>query len=79
MPPGRNWPKRIPARPFSRRHQVEIRFGDPVTPGLGRTAREVMDEVKSFWDREGLAPEQVEQAPIVTPAPVAERVREPVA
>jgi 1-acyl-sn-glycerol-3-phosphate acyltransferase len=60
-------------------HEVEIRFGDPVTPGLGRTAREVMDEVKGFWDREGLAPEQVEQAPIVTPAPVAERVREPVA
>ena len=38
-----------------------------------------MNEVKSFWDRKGLAPEPVEQAPIVTPAPVAERVRAPVA
>ena len=79
MPPGRNWPQRIPARPFSRRHQVEIRFGSPITPGLGRTPRELMDEVKRFWDREGLAPEPVVPEPVVAPTPVAERAREPVA
>jgi 1-acyl-sn-glycerol-3-phosphate acyltransferase len=79
MPPGRNWPKRIPARPFSRRHQVEVRFGAPIAPGLGRTPREVMDEVKGFWERKGLAPEPVDEAPVITRAPVAERVRTPVA
>jgi 1-acyl-sn-glycerol-3-phosphate acyltransferase len=79
MPPGRNWPRRIPARPLSRRHEVEVRFGDPITPGFGRTPREVMDEVKSFWERKGLPLEPVEEAPIVSPAPVAERVRAPAA
>ena len=32
MPPGQNWPKRRPGRCFSRRHKVEVRFGDPIRP-----------------------------------------------
>ena len=55
MPPGRNWPQAaFPPGPLSRRHEVEVRFGDPITPGFGEPPREVMDEVKSFWEREGL-------------------------
>ena len=32
MPPGQNWPKRKPGRFFSRRHKVEVRFGEPIAP-----------------------------------------------
>ena len=53
MPPGRNWPKRIPGRIFSRRHEVEVRFGDPIRAADDR--HEVMGEVRSFWQRKGLA------------------------
>src|SRR3954466_1493663 len=30
MPPGQNWPRRLPGRFFSRRAKVEVRFGDPI-------------------------------------------------
>jgi 1-acyl-sn-glycerol-3-phosphate acyltransferase len=56
MPPGQNWPKRIPGPFFSRRHQVEVRFGDPIRPRAVEDARQAMDEVRAFWDRKGLAP-----------------------
>ena len=32
MPPDQNWPRRLPGRFFSRRHQVEVRFGEPIRP-----------------------------------------------
>jgi 1-acyl-sn-glycerol-3-phosphate acyltransferase len=54
MPPGQNWPKRIPGRFFSRRHAVEVRFGQPIRPGAVDDARAVMDEVRAFWERKGL-------------------------
>ncbi len=60
MPPGQNWPKRKPGRPFSRRHQVEVRFGQPISPRDASERREVMDEVRAFWDRKGL-PEEPQQ------------------
>ena len=66
MPPGRNWPKRIPGRVFSRRHEVELRFGGPIRPRAADDRHEVMDEVRSFWQRKGLAA-----------APVLEDEREP--
>jgi 1-acyl-sn-glycerol-3-phosphate acyltransferase len=71
MPPGRNWPKRIPGRVFSRRHEVEVRFGDPIRPRAADDRHEVMDEVRSFWQRKGLA------APAVL-EPEDEREREAV-
>lgn len=54
MPPGQNWPKRRPGRLFSRRHPVEVRFGAPIRPRSEEDRREVMDEVRAFWDRKGL-------------------------
>jgi 1-acyl-sn-glycerol-3-phosphate acyltransferase len=62
MPPGRNWPRRIPGRLVSRRHEVEVRFGDPIRPRSAEDRHEVMGEVASFWRRKGLppAPEPVE-------------------
>jgi len=60
MPPGQNWPKRRPGRLFSRRHKVEVRFGEPITPRDESDRREVMDEVRSFWERKGLPADGVE-------------------
>lgn len=67
MPPGRNWPRRIPGRVFSRRHEVEVRFGDPIRPRAADDRHEVMDEVRSFWQRKGLA-----AAPVLEPEDMRE-------
>ena len=32
MPPGRFWPSRLRSRNGSKRHSVDICFGDPITP-----------------------------------------------
>ena len=52
MPPGQNWPKRKPGRFFSRRHQIEVRFGQPIEPESEEVRREVMDEIREFWERD---------------------------
>jgi 1-acyl-sn-glycerol-3-phosphate acyltransferase len=54
MPPGQNWPKRIKRRFFfSKRHKLEVRFGDPIPPRDASERHAVMDEVKAFWERKG--------------------------
>ena len=50
MPPGQNWPKRKPGRLFSRRHKIEVRFGRPIEPESEAARREVMDEIRQFWE-----------------------------
>jgi 1-acyl-sn-glycerol-3-phosphate acyltransferase len=55
MPPGQNWPKRRPGRILSRRHKVEVRFGAPIKPRTVDDRKEVMEEVRAFWEREGHA------------------------
>ena len=67
MPPGQNWPRRIPGRFLSRRHRVEVRFGRPIRPRDPEERHEVIDEVRAFWERKGL-PETPAQAPEVAPA-----------
>ena len=57
MPPGQNWPKRRPGRFLSRRHKVEVRFGRPIRSRDEEHRREVMDEVRAFWERKGLPAE----------------------
>jgi 1-acyl-sn-glycerol-3-phosphate acyltransferase len=52
MPPGRSWPKRKPGRPFSRRHKVEVRFGEPITPAPGEHRSDVMDRVRAFMEQQ---------------------------
>ena len=64
MPPGQNWPRRRAARIFSRRHKVEVRFGEPIAPRDESQRREVMEEVRAFWDRKGLPVEP--QAPAMS-------------
>jgi 1-acyl-sn-glycerol-3-phosphate acyltransferase len=64
MPPGQNWPKRKPGRLFSRRHRVEVRFGPPIAPRAVAERREVMDEVRAFWERKGLPEDPPAPAPV---------------
>ena len=52
MPPGRNWPKRKPGRSFSRRHKVEVRFGEPITPAPGEHRSDVMERVRAFMEQQ---------------------------
>ena len=63
MPPGQNWPKRKKARLFSRRHKVQVRFGDPIAPRDPAERREVMDEVRAFWERKGLPEDPAKRGP----------------
>jgi 1-acyl-sn-glycerol-3-phosphate acyltransferase len=53
MPPGQNWPKRLRGRFFSRRVKVEVRFGRPIASPDPAERREVMAQVREFWEREG--------------------------
>ena len=62
MPPGQNWPKRKPGRLLSRRHKVEVRFGRPIRPHDEGERREIMNQVRAFWEREG-RPEGVRVEP----------------
>jgi 1-acyl-sn-glycerol-3-phosphate acyltransferase len=60
MPPGQNWPKRLPGRLLSRRHRVEVRFGAPIAVPDVAARKAAMREVREFWQRKGL---EVAQGP----------------
>ena len=58
MPPGQNWPKRIPRKLFvSRRHKLEVRFGEPIHAASTAERKAAMAEVKAFWERKGMPAE----------------------
>jgi hypothetical protein len=81
MPPGQNWPRRIPGRFLSRRHKVEVRFGRPIRPHDVEHRHEAMDEVRAFWERKGLPEERegtrFERAATAPPAPAGDRSTTP--
>jgi 1-acyl-sn-glycerol-3-phosphate acyltransferase len=52
MPPDVSWPRRLHGRLLSRRHQVEVTFGDPVTPLDEETPGEMMQRVGVFFTGE---------------------------
>jgi 1-acyl-sn-glycerol-3-phosphate acyltransferase len=51
MPPGRFWPKRLHGKIVSKRHNVEVCFGDPITPSKDSAA--VIERVQSFFTGSG--------------------------
>jgi 1-acyl-sn-glycerol-3-phosphate acyltransferase len=51
MPPGRIWPKRLRARPVSKRHRITVSFGEPITP-TGDTG-ELIESVRRFFEDTG--------------------------
>jgi 1-acyl-sn-glycerol-3-phosphate acyltransferase len=53
MPPGQNWPKKLPGRVFKRRHQVDVYFGEPIRPLEGEHGSEVMGRVMAFFESQG--------------------------
>jgi 1-acyl-sn-glycerol-3-phosphate acyltransferase len=66
MPPGRNWPKRIPGF-LSRRHRVDVRFGPPIWPGPDEHLNDVMGRVRPYLERDapdGAPPPEAEPAPV---------------
>jgi 1-acyl-sn-glycerol-3-phosphate acyltransferase len=71
MPPGRNWPKRKPGRVVSRRHDVTVRFGEPIWPGKDEHRTHVMARVRSFLTGEPV-PDGVPQLDGAAPAHEAE-------
>ena len=54
MPPGRFWPRRRHDRPVSRRHRIEVSFGDPIS--AGGDADEVMEYVGNFFQNGSASP-----------------------
>lgn len=48
MPPGAVWPRRLRGRLFSRRHRVEVTFGEPIPP-LSDTAA-LIERVQHFFE-----------------------------
>jgi 1-acyl-sn-glycerol-3-phosphate acyltransferase len=60
MPAGQNWPKR---KLFSRRHKLEVRFGEPIPVADPSERREAMEQVRAFWERKGMPERKPEPAP----------------
>lgn len=48
MPPGRLWPKRLRGRVLTRRHRIEVSFGEPIPPGADTAA--LIERVQRFFD-----------------------------
>jgi 1-acyl-sn-glycerol-3-phosphate acyltransferase len=53
MPPGRRWPKRLRGKVVSKRHRVQVAFGEPIT-GVD-DAGEVIGRVQRFFDESSRA------------------------
>jgi 1-acyl-sn-glycerol-3-phosphate acyltransferase len=48
MPPGQRWPKRLQGRLFSRRHRIEVSFGEPIPPLADPAA--LVERVTEFFE-----------------------------
>jgi 1-acyl-sn-glycerol-3-phosphate acyltransferase len=48
MPPGQIWPKRLRGRLLSKRHRIEVTFGEPIPP-LGDAAA-MIERVQSYFE-----------------------------
>jgi 1-acyl-sn-glycerol-3-phosphate acyltransferase len=50
MPPGRLWPKRLHGRVISKRHRVQVSFGEPIKPAEDAVA--VIERVQRFFEQD---------------------------
>ncbi len=48
MPPGRLWPKRLRGKLISKRHRIEVSFGEPIRPNGDATA--LIERVQRFFE-----------------------------
>ena len=82
MPPGRSWPRRLRSGWRSRRHAVEVTFGDPIIVDDDTDIESIKDRVHAFFERQRGVVERVgrrrsEEAaaqPAPPPAPVVMEV-----
>jgi len=51
MPPGQRWPRRLHGRLRSKRHRIEVSFGEPILPNGDTTV--MMERVQSFFENGG--------------------------
>jgi 1-acyl-sn-glycerol-3-phosphate acyltransferase len=51
MPPGRFWPRRLRDKPVSKRHRIEVSFGEPIT--AAGDLNELMESVRGFFENGG--------------------------
>ena len=49
MPPGRFWPKRLHGKVISKRHRVQVSFGEPIKPADDAGA--VVERVQRFFEQ----------------------------
>jgi 1-acyl-sn-glycerol-3-phosphate acyltransferase len=54
MPPGRFWPSRRRDKPVSRRHRIDVSFGEPIIAGGDADA--VMEYVRNFFHNGSVSP-----------------------
>jgi 1-acyl-sn-glycerol-3-phosphate acyltransferase len=54
MPPGRLWPKRLRGTVVSRRHKIEVSFGEPIPPNRDTAA--LIERVQSFFENSSGGP-----------------------
>ena len=54
MPPGRIWPRRLSGTIVSRRHRIEVSFGEPIPPNRDTAA--LIERVQSFFENSGGGP-----------------------
>jgi 1-acyl-sn-glycerol-3-phosphate acyltransferase len=54
MPPGRFWPSRRRGKPVSRRHRIEVSFGEPIIASGDADA--VMEYVRTFFHNGSVSP-----------------------
>jgi hypothetical protein len=50
MPPGRLWPKRVHGKVLSKRHRVQVSFGEPIK--AAGDAGAVIERVQRFFDQD---------------------------
>ena len=84
MPPGRSWPRRLRSGWRSRRHAVEVTFGDPIIVDDDTDIESIKDRVHAFFERQRGVVERVgrrrseeaaaQPAPPPAPAPVVMEV-----
>jgi 1-acyl-sn-glycerol-3-phosphate acyltransferase len=54
MPPGTLWPKRLRGKLLTRRHRIEVSFGEPIQPIADTTA--LIEKVQQFFDAGEIKP-----------------------
>jgi 1-acyl-sn-glycerol-3-phosphate acyltransferase len=50
MPPGRLWPRRLHGKALSKRHRVQVSFGEPIKPA--EDAGAVIERVQRFFEQD---------------------------